>query len=156
MVKGLLLSEGVRMSFLKPCPDSLKWRQVFLERPNPSSSCEFFISYCNRRLTLGWDRTSVTKELWEQPEPERRVSVPSPLCFRRSISILRHQFINAVSKSNLTVGHTLTSCTSEIHFSEPFDMEGREVVLFDTPGFDDTNKTDVDILTEIAVFLGDL
>lgn len=63
------------------------------------------------------------------------------------------QFINAASSSSLQVGHGLQSCTSEVNFSEPFFVNGRKVVLFDTPGFDDTNRSDVEILTEIAAFL---
>jgi hypothetical protein len=35
-------------------------------------------------------------------------------------------------------------------------VDGCKVVLFDTPGFDDTTKQDVEILTELSVFLGGL
>ena len=37
--------------------------------------------------------------------------------------------------------------------SSPFNFRGRTVVLIDTPGFDDTSKTDTDILRLIASFL---
>jgi predicted GTPase len=66
------------------------------------------------------------------------------------------QLINTVSHSALKIGHGLRSCTSEVHFSDPFMVNGRKVVLFDTPGFDDTNRSDTEILTEIAVFLAEL
>jgi predicted GTPase len=35
----------------------------------------------------------------------------------------------------------------------PFEFDGRRVVLIDTPGFDDTNKSDTDILRMIAHYL---
>ena len=34
-----------------------------------------------------------------------------------------------------------------------FDHNGRKVHLIDTPGFDDTTRSDVDILMEVAFFL---
>jgi predicted GTPase len=40
-----------------------------------------------------------------------------------------------------------------INVAQPFELDGRMVVLIDTPGFDDTNKSDADILRMIALFL---
>jgi len=40
--------------------------------------------------------------------------------------------------------------------SNPFEVKGRQVILLDTPGFDDTNRPDVEILTEISLFLAGL
>ncbi|KAJ7096516.1 hypothetical protein B0H15DRAFT_945981 [Mycena belliarum] len=51
-------------------------------------------------------------------------------------------FINLVSGSDLRVGRGLQSCTSTV-----------QVTMIDTPGFDDTSKSDTDILTLIAAFL---
>jgi hypothetical protein len=53
------------------------------------------------------------------------------------------------------VGHTLESCTSEIKIfklSVPEFPDG-DVVFVDTPGFDDTHKSDADILKMIADWL---
>lgn len=36
---------------------------------------------------------------------------------------------------------------------KPFEVDGRRVTLIDTPGFDDTTKSDADILSMIAAFL---
>jgi predicted GTPase len=60
------------------------------------------------------------------------------------------------SRSSLRVGEDedLESCTSEIQVSEEFVLDGRRVVLIDTPGFDDTNKSDTEVLKSIAVYLG--
>ena len=63
--------------------------------------------------------------------------------------------MNQVSKSHLEVGDDLESCTSEIQVSEEFILDGRRVVLIDTPGFDDTHKTGMDVLKSIAAFLGE-
>ncbi|ESK95348.1 hypothetical protein Moror_3873 [Moniliophthora roreri MCA 2997] len=65
-------------------------------------------------------------------------------------------FINAVSGGNLRVGGDLESCTSTIELSPTFDLRGRQVTLIDTPGFDDTNRSDADILNMIAVGLASM
>jgi len=80
-------------------------------------------------------------------------------------------FVNAVTGGKLTVGHDLEAC--EYSLSAPFplvclgispnktvgtqdiqaastNINGREVWLIDTPGFDDTHRSDVDILSTIA------
>jgi predicted GTPase len=63
--------------------------------------------------------------------------------------------VNQVSGSYLKVGDNLESCTSDIQVSEEFMLDGRRVMLIDTPGFDDTNKSDTDVLKSIAAFLGE-
>ena len=63
------------------------------------------------------------------------------------------QFINMVSGSDLAVGHGLNSCTADVQQSPPFDFDGRQVSFIDTPGFDDTNVSDADILKMITLFL---
>ena len=70
---------------------------------------------------------------------------------RNSLGCL--QFINLASGSNLRIGMLLESCTAEVQFADKFTLDGRAVTLFDTPGFDDTSKSDVDILKMIAAFL---
>jgi len=47
----------------------------------------------------------------------------------------------------------LESCTEEVRLADEFVLDGRRVVLIDTPGFDDTTKSDTDILKKIAAFL---
>jgi hypothetical protein len=59
-------------------------------------------------------------------------------------------FIREVSgNSEVVVGRNLYSCTQEVQ-SYSFDHEGAKITLVDTPGFDDTNKRDTDVLREIA------
>ena len=65
----------------------------------------------------------------------------------------RPQFINRASGSNLKVGIALEACTAEVQAADEFIFEGREVTLIDTPGFDDTSKSDTEILRMIALFL---
>jgi len=62
-------------------------------------------------------------------------------------------FINLVSGSDLGVGKGLRSCTNAVQLGGDFDLDGRYVVLIDTPGFDDTTTSDTDILKMIAAFL---
>jgi hypothetical protein len=40
-----------------------------------------------------------------------------------------------------------------VQAAAPFKLGGRRILLIDTPGFDDTTKSDTDILKEIAAFL---
>ena len=47
----------------------------------------------------------------------------------------------------------LFSCTSEPQPSKPFTVDGRKVVLFDTPGFNDANMSDTEVLRKIAAIL---
>lgn len=62
------------------------------------------------------------------------------------------QFVNLASGSDLPVGHGLQSCTEELQHAQ-FDYNGRQVVLVDTPGFDDTKRSDTEVLKLIAAFL---
>ncbi|TCD63735.1 hypothetical protein EIP91_004986 [Steccherinum ochraceum] len=62
-------------------------------------------------------------------------------------------FINLVSGASLGVGSGLKSCTSEVGYSHAFEFAGRRIILIDTPGFDDTTKSDTDILKMIALHL---
>jgi predicted GTPase len=47
----------------------------------------------------------------------------------------------------------LGSCTAEVQLADKLTLDGRQVVLIDTPGFDDSTKSDTDILKAIAGFL---
>ena len=51
-------------------------------------------------------------------------------------------------KNDKIVGHDLESCTTELSM-----LRIDDIVLVDTPGFDDTNKTDREILSMIADWL---
>lgn len=64
--------------------------------------------------------------------------------------------MNKVSKSYLKDGHSLEPRTTNIQFSEEFELDGRQVVLIDTPGFDDTDKSNTEVLESIAAFLENL
>jgi hypothetical protein len=63
------------------------------------------------------------------------------------------QFINLVSGSDLDVGKGLRSCTNTVEPAGAFNLDGRRVVLIDTPGFDDSTRSDTDVLKMIAAFL---
>jgi predicted GTPase len=62
-------------------------------------------------------------------------------------------FINLISGSTLGVSDSMESCTSTVQASIPFELGGQTVTLIDTPGFDDTNRSDADVLKMIAMFL---
>ena len=47
----------------------------------------------------------------------------------------------------------MESCTDDAYFADEFTLEGKVVTLIDVPGFDDTTKSDAEILSIIAAFL---
>ncbi|KAE8444245.1 hypothetical protein EG329_000745 [Mollisiaceae sp. DMI_Dod_QoI] len=62
-------------------------------------------------------------------------------------------FISLCSEQQLEIGHTLQACTSKVDvYSFPYSPT-TTVFLIDTPGFDDTNRNDTEILREIAGWL---
>ncbi|KAI1170257.1 P-loop containing nucleoside triphosphate hydrolase protein [Nemania sp. FL0916] len=61
-------------------------------------------------------------------------------------------FINAMSGSQLETSDGLKSCTKEIN-SACMTWAGSEIRLIDSPGFDDIELNDSDILREIAQYL---
>jgi predicted GTPase len=63
------------------------------------------------------------------------------------------QFINDACDANLPVGHGQWSCTRDVDEAQPFMIDGREIRLIDTPGFDDTTVPDSEILGRIGRFL---
>jgi hypothetical protein len=65
------------------------------------------------------------------------------------------QFIDiATEQDGNTVGHGMKSQTSDIRAVRvKHPTTGDPVIFVDTPGFDDTYKSDVEILTMIAVWL---
>ncbi|CAE7109000.1 unnamed protein product [Rhizoctonia solani] len=62
-------------------------------------------------------------------------------------------FVNDASGGDLRVGHHSHACTKDVEQSPVFQVDGRNVVLFDTPGFDDTHLSDTEILKRISEFL---
>ena len=66
------------------------------------------------------------------------------------------QFIDlATQQTEDGVGHQLASYTEDVKaFRWPHpSLRGLSIVFVDTPGFDDTNKTDVEVLGIIARWL---
>jgi predicted GTPase len=53
---------------------------------------------------------------------------------------------------DVIIGHDLESCTADIQEID-VQIDEKTVTLIDTPGFDDTNKSDTEILTVIANYL---
>ncbi|CAG8261014.1 unnamed protein product [Penicillium salamii] len=64
-------------------------------------------------------------------------------------------FIQTATESpEVVVGHDLESCTSEMK-GYTFHYKGHNVNLIDTPGFDDTHKSETEVLANIAKWLED-
>src|SRR2546423_10558133 len=65
----------------------------------------------------------------------------------------KSSLINMVADEKVEVGHSLQSCTTEVQVASFSTKSGRLGYLIDTPGFDDTNRSNTEILKEIAAFL---
>ncbi|SPJ82037.1 uncharacterized protein FTOL_09442 [Fusarium torulosum] len=67
----------------------------------------------------------------------------------------KSSFISKCSDKFVTIGHKQDSCTSVVDVY-PYEVSPESTVyLIDTPGFDDTSKSDSDVLEEIAMWLSD-
>ncbi|CZR55861.1 uncharacterized protein PAC_05749 [Phialocephala subalpina] len=65
----------------------------------------------------------------------------------------KSSFISLCSDEVVEVGHDLTAHTSEVDvFSFKYNAT-TTVYLIDTPGFDDTNRSDTEVLQDLAAFL---
>ncbi|KAF5347653.1 hypothetical protein D9757_013360 [Collybiopsis confluens] len=63
-------------------------------------------------------------------------------------------FINKASgTTEMGTSSSLESCTQTIQMSSLFKLGGRDVCLIDTPGFDDTNKSDAETLELIGGYI---
>ncbi|KAF9115032.1 hypothetical protein BGX27_009150 [Mortierella sp. AM989] len=60
--------------------------------------------------------------------------------------------IREISGQDVEVGHNLESCTQKIQ-QVRCQIAGQSVMLLDTPGFDDTNRSDTEVLEDVAGFL---
>ncbi|KAF2745785.1 hypothetical protein M011DRAFT_459693 [Sporormia fimetaria CBS 119925] len=59
-------------------------------------------------------------------------------------------FISRLTEANVGIGHSLESCTAEVEGYTIKGPRGENIYLIDTPGFDDTQISDVDLLQKIA------
>jgi hypothetical protein len=62
-------------------------------------------------------------------------------------------FIQQFCEQQLNIGHNLQSCTNQVEVVPCYLPSGRKIFLIDTPGFDDTYRSDTDILREVADWL---
>jgi predicted GTPase len=55
----------------------------------------------------------------------------------------------------MKVSNAPQSCTQDVEVGAEFRVNGRPVRLIDTPGFDDTDRGEVEILRLIATFMAE-
>ncbi|KAL2851528.1 WD40-repeat-containing domain protein [Aspergillus pseudoustus] len=65
----------------------------------------------------------------------------------------KSSFISLLTDQKPAVGHSLESCTEEVGVYESYILKDRSLYLIDTPGFDDTNRSDTEVLRELAGWL---
>ncbi|KAF5639625.1 hypothetical protein F52700_4007 [Fusarium sp. NRRL 52700] len=67
----------------------------------------------------------------------------------------KSSFITKCTDKSATIGHDMISCTSIVDVY-PYEVTSDfTVYLIDTPGFDDTGRSDTEVLSEIAAWLTD-
>ena len=92
---------------------------------------------------------------WALPERERRMCAFS-FSYSGDSNLTAIQFIdNLEGAGTHRAGHNLKSSTRTV---TPWRLKGHaefqdRIVFLDTPGFDDTSRTDMEILQEIATWL---
>ncbi|KIW10600.1 hypothetical protein PV08_11564 [Exophiala spinifera] len=64
-------------------------------------------------------------------------------------------FISQFSETSVIIGHGLDSCTNTVSIYKCHSPSIRRFFMIDTPGFDDTYKSDSDVLSDIAIWLRD-
>ncbi|CAH0018597.1 unnamed protein product [Clonostachys rhizophaga] len=67
----------------------------------------------------------------------------------------KSSFIALCSGQPVRIGHSLGACTSTVDVYAYDVSPDQTIYLIDTPGFDDTNKSDTEVLSEIAAWLGE-
>ncbi|KAI6750892.1 hypothetical protein HG530_014342 [Fusarium avenaceum] len=65
----------------------------------------------------------------------------------------KSSFVSCCTGHHETVSHGLHSCTNNIDVFE-YTTKGQRVFLIDTPGFNDTTRSDVETLEILATYLG--
>ncbi|CAE6399940.1 unnamed protein product [Rhizoctonia solani] len=100
-----------------------------------------------------WDQESTLSIIMNRFVPS---DLPEPhyIAMYGGTGVGKSTFVNDASGTDsMPVGHDLPSCTQQVMASETFKLDGQDIVLFDTPGFDDTTISDADTLKRIAEFL---
>ncbi|KAK2743511.1 hypothetical protein FQN57_004808 [Myotisia sp. PD_48] len=65
----------------------------------------------------------------------------------------KSSLISLLCEMKPTVGHGLEACTKKVTEYRCNKIPGKEIILIDTPGFDDTTRTDTEVLRELATWL---
>ncbi|KAJ4987244.1 hypothetical protein SVAN01_07255 [Stagonosporopsis vannaccii] len=98
-----------------------------------------------------------------RPRTDSILSTAEPPCLTSPDDIIiavmgitgcgKTSFINLFSDHKLLVGHELDSCTQDVEVVPCSFGDGLKIYLVDTPGFDDTERTDTEILLHISGWL---
>ncbi|KAF3808313.1 hypothetical protein GCG54_00006934 [Colletotrichum gloeosporioides] len=159
----------VAQALQQPVPEWLM-QEPAQRLQNPDDASPGFVNYQTHRPASANDN----HDPFSAPPPlPKRPNVPVPNSFiprkpvnqpgkRILIAVFgvtgtgKTTFIKALAgeaASQLRTGHTLESCTQEIETVD-FKLDGHDVTLVDTPGFDDSERSDTEILELIANWLG--
>ncbi|KAJ5633944.1 hypothetical protein N7528_001786 [Penicillium herquei] len=138
-----------------PAPSQQSTVPITRREVNPAPSQWSTASAPRREGIPGPTHRSTTEDL---SEPQVKLSRPSP---RKRVAILvmggtgtgKSSFIAEVTGERVQIGHDLHSCTAECTSWECCLDDQTTVTLVDTPGFNDTNRLDLEILKCITTYL---
>lgn len=89
-----------------------------------------------------WDKA---KETLPSQIPDR----PMAIAIMGPTGTGKSTFISKLAGREMKIGHSLSSCTEDVE-EIPCKVGNKYVVLVDTPGFNDTHRTDTEILSALA------
>ncbi|KAL8906020.1 MAG: hypothetical protein Q9171_006447 [Xanthocarpia ochracea] len=90
--------------------------------------------------------------IWDaagQTLPKHISEAPKLIAIMGPTGTGKSTFISKLAAREMKIGHNLSSCTEEVE-EVPCKVGDQHVILVDTPGFNDTNRTDTEILTALA------
>ncbi|KAH7123528.1 P-loop containing nucleoside triphosphate hydrolase protein [Dendryphion nanum] len=115
-----------------------------------------------KKVKSGSNKDMDPESLSEDSADELELTSPHPPSlkepFRNELAILlmgvtgsgKSTFISRLTGQNVEIGHSLGSCTTDVQGYDLSRYQQQKVYLIDTPGFDDTQISDADILCKIA------
>jgi len=125
------------------------WRSKFTDSIRRMGNNDYSASEPSPKRRMPRPKNSILAQAEDLSEKDVIIAVMGPTGAGKS------SFIQTASGFKIGIGHQLESCTTDVSPVKVLCAEGNipDIVFVDTPGFDDTHKTDIEILEMIAEWL---
>ena len=126
------------------------WLMILLLR---ASLNPLFVFLRRKRTTID---NFLLLDSWVQQEPARAMYIDnSPLIYISILCLFSKIIDTLTNQPGMRSGSSLASCTQQIQAVRVYEHPkyANRLVLVDTPGFDDTHKSDMEILQMISDWL---